>query len=159
MPWVDVVRKILTTTRLLGGDDEAPLNQAIDDLEERTDWLKLMQWSDPVELEDVGTSPVLALTIPWASVEAFGAFTFEVLIYQPRRAYSRLYLVAASGPSPQSGGSAPVPIAEVVNTTGSNLATLTASYNVAGLQLSMQMTSGTQDLSLRTRLIRSNEWT
>lgn len=159
MPWVSFVRKILVTTRLLGGDNDAPLNQPIKDLEDRTDWLKSKQWSDPVELEDVGTSPVLATTIPWAAVESFGAFTFEVLIYQPRRAYSRLYLVAASGPSPQSGGSAPVPIAEVVNTTGSNLATLTAAYNVAGLQLSVQMASGTADLSLTMRLIRANEWT
>lgn len=40
MSWVDVVRKILETTPLLGGDDDAPLNHPIKDLEDRTDFLK-----------------------------------------------------------------------------------------------------------------------
>lgn len=37
MAWVNVVRKILLTTRLQGGNDSAVLNQPIKDLEDRTD--------------------------------------------------------------------------------------------------------------------------
>ena len=42
MTWIDSIRKILPSTLLLGGDNDAPLNGPITDLEDRTNYLRAL---------------------------------------------------------------------------------------------------------------------
>lgn len=77
MAWVNTVRKILLNTLLRGGNDDAPLNQPIKDLEDRTDWLVPAAWKWGLSSLSLGarasSGDLLSSGAGWVLVELYAA--------------------------------------------------------------------------------------
>lgn len=78
--WRDTVRSVDTTDQVLGGDDDAPLNGGIKDLGDRTEWMKQYAPLDPIVLNGVGSTPVVAHEFAFPSgVDRTVLFEYDIL--------------------------------------------------------------------------------
>jgi len=149
MAWSAITR-ILTSTRLLGGNDAAPLNVPLVELEGRTD---AAVWRDPVNLVAVGTIPVVALTIPFPGGATDGQIGVEVSVYGA--SFSGMALVRAHVYRTGSGqGSASLSTVEGLQ-LGANVA-FSVTHGTYGLRLSITYDDGnatTKNLSVKYRPI------